>query len=82
MDLLCGWLHTDSDRVKAVIRYCSETANALGHIGAVSDQSLDPLSHITPSTSSNKSWSLGTPLADPHCWGQLQESGLSGLTPT
>lgn len=53
-----------------------------GNLGVISDQWLDPLSHTTPSTSSNKSRSLGTPMADPCCWGQLQEIGLSGPTPT
>lgn len=39
----------------------------------------DPLGRTTtPSGSSNKRWSPGTPSADPHCWGQLQEIGLSG----
>lgn len=39
----------------------------------------DPLGHTTtPSGSSNKRRSPGTPGADPHCWGQLQEIGLSG----
>lgn len=39
----------------------------------------DPLSRATtPSGSSNKSRSLGTPGADPRCWGQLREIGLSG----
>lgn len=39
----------------------------------------DPLSRTTtPSGSSNKSRSLGTPGADPRCWRQLQEIGLSG----
>lgn len=51
-------------------------------LGVISDQWPDPLSHTTPSTSSNKSRSLGTPMADPCCWGQLQEIGLSGPTPT
>lgn len=60
----------------------AETVTAPGDIGVVSDQWLDPLSHTTPSTSSNKSRSLGTPMADPCCWGQLQEIGLSGPTPT
>lgn len=53
-----------------------------GNLSVTSDQWPDPLSHTTPSTSSNKSWSLGTPMADPCCWGQLQEIGLSGPTPT
>lgn len=65
----CMWLWGDFD--------CSH-----GDIGAVSDQCLDPLSRIIPGSSSNKSPSLVTPLADPCCWGQLQESGLSGPTPT
>lgn len=53
-----------------------------GNLGVISDQWPDPLSRTTPSTSSNKSRSLGTPMADPCCWGQLQEIGLSGPTPT
>ena len=60
----------------------AKTATAAENTGVVSDQWLDPLSHATTSTSSNKSQSLGTPLADPCCWGQLQQSGLSGPTPT
>lgn len=66
---------TTSAGVKLVNRY--NRGCTVVDIGAVSDQWLDPLSHTTPSSSSNKSWSLGTPLADPRCWGQLQESGLS-----
>lgn len=73
------WIYNPSSQASDQVL---QIVTALGDIGAVSDQWLDPLSHTTPSTSSNKSRSLGTPMADPCCWGQLQESGLSGPTPT
>lgn len=64
-------------------RLCIQVLQQVGlHFAVVLDQWLDPLSHTTPSTSSNKSQSLETPMADPCCWGQLQEIGLSGPTPT
>lgn len=65
-----GWVGGGSGGLPELV----EGALALHRINGT-----DPLSRATtPSGSSNKSRSLGTPGADPRCWGQLREIGLSG----